>query len=116
MNEAVTLGLWIRGHQRRVWAALDLSNEAQGSPLELAIAQSALELEEFLAAHNWQVANDDFHRLVMKKVGQDIDSAQIGKAAARLGVKAVWLGKRRGKEFSQELLKQLKLDFYLLSC
>jgi hypothetical protein len=106
----------IRDHQRRVWTALDISDEAQGSPLEVAIAQSALELEEFLTEHNWQVPNDDFHRLVTDKVGQDVDSAQIGKVAARLGVKAVWLGKRRGKEFSPELLKQLKLDFYLLSC
>ena len=70
--------------------------------------QTVLSLEEFLANNDWRIANDDFNRMVTDYFGQAVDGAQIGKAAARLGNKSVFMGKRRGKELSPELMAALK--------
>jgi len=41
---------------------------------------------------------------------------QIGRAASRLGLKSVTIGKKRGKEIPGLLLKAFKAGHYLSTC
>ena len=87
---------------------MGLDTEKKSSPLEASVIQTVLSLEEFLLNNDWRIANDDFNRMVTDNFGQTVDGAQIGKAAAKLGIKSVFMGKRRGKEISSELMAALK--------
>ena len=60
MRGAITLGEWIYVHQRQVWSMLGLEKEETAEPLEAAIIQVSLELENFLKGHDWKIANDEF--------------------------------------------------------
>ncbi|MDR1083907.1 MAG: DUF3987 domain-containing protein [Deltaproteobacteria bacterium] len=108
MNKALVLGEWIQAHQRLVWLEMGLDTEKKSSPLEAAVVQTVLSLEEYLLNNDWRMANDDFNRMVTDNFGQAVGGAQIGKAAAKLGIKSVFMGKRRGKEISPELMAALK--------
>ena len=116
MREAIALGDWIGVHQMRVWNLLGLDQEEIVETLDEAIVMACLGLEGFLKANGWKIVNDDFNRKVADKYGQSISSVQIGRAATRLGLKSVTIGKKRGKEISGHLLKAFKAGHYLSIC
>jgi len=116
MCGAIALGEWIYVHQRQVWSSLGLEEEECAEPLEAAIIQVSLDLEGFLKGHDWKIANDEFNRLVADKYGQSVSSSQIGKAAARLGIKSVTIGKKRGKEYPRLLVKAFQAGNFLSTC
>lgn len=113
MSEAVTLGLWIRDHQRRIWLALGIQGEAVKTPLEEAIMAAALSAEESLSANQWRMSNDDFNALVRANLGNEIDLSLIGRAAGKLGIGQCAIGKKRGREFSPELLADFRRKLYI---
>jgi len=53
---------------------------------------------------------------VADKYGQSVSSSQIGKAAARLGIKSVSIGKKRGKEYPRQLVKAFQAGDFLSTC
>jgi len=116
MREAISLGDWVGFHQMRVWSLLGLDQEDIVESLDEAIIMASLGLEGFLRASSWKVANDDFNRKVAEKYGHSVSSIQIGKAASRLGIKPVTIGKKRGKEISSHLLKAFKAGHHLSTC
>ena len=116
MREAITLGDWIGVHQMRVWSLLGLDQDEVVESLDEAIVMVSLGLEGFLRANGWKIANDEFNRKIADKYGQSVSSVQIGKAASRLGIKPVTIGKKRGKEISAHLIKAFKAGHYLSTC
>ena len=116
MREAIALGDWIGVHQMRVWNLLGLDQEDIVETLDDAIVMVCLGLEGFLKANSWKIVNDEFNRKVADKYGQSISSSQIGKAATRLGLKSVTMGKKRGKEIPNHLLKAFKAGHFLSTC
>ncbi len=116
MRGAIALGDWMYVHQRQVWALLGFEKEEISEPLDKAIIQVSIELEGYLKDHDWKITNDEFNRRVADKYGQNIDSSQIGKAAARLGIKSVTIGKKRGKEYPRQLVKAFQAGDFLSTC
>lgn len=116
MQKAITLGDWITAHQKQIWLMMSLDKDEQAASLEIAIVQAALALENHLKSHDWKVANEQFNQMVAAKYGQPVNNAQIGKAASRLGLKPVLLGRKRGKALSPHLLKSLKSRFLPSTC
>lgn len=113
MEGAITLGWWIRDHQRRIWKALGIESEDIKSPLEQAIMKITLNSELDLAANQWRMLNDDFNRLVTQAFGQAIDLGQLGREAVRLGIGQCLMGKKRGKQFSPELIEAFKQKMFI---
>ena len=113
MRGAVKLGDWIYQHQKHIWLSMGLENEPIKTPLDEAIMRTALGLEEYLKANDWRILNDDFQNLVLATMGQEPPPNQVGKAAIKLGIKNVNIGKKRGKEFSPEILDKFRVSFYL---
>jgi len=116
MREAISLGDWINIHQMKVWSLLGLDQDEVVESLDEAIVVVSLGLEGYLKANGWKIANDEFNRKVADKYGHSVSSSQIGKAASRLGIKPVTIGKKRGKEFSAHLLKALKAGYLPSTC
>ena len=116
MREAIALGDWIGVHQMRVWNLLGLDQENIVETLDEAIVMVCLGLEDFLKANGWKILNDEFNRKVADKYGQSVSSTSIGKAASRLGIKPVNIGKKRGKEISGNLLKAFRAGHQVSKC
>ncbi len=116
MREALSLGDWICFHQMKVWSLLGLDQDEVVESLDEAIVMVSLGLEGYFRANGWKISNDDFNRKVADKYGQSVSSVQIGKAASRLGLKSVTIGKKRGKEISGHLLKAFKAGHYPSTC
>lgn len=116
MRGAIDLGEWIYSHQRQVWAMFGFEKDEITEPLESVIIQVSLEIEKFLKEHDWKIVNDDFNRMVADKYGQSVSSSQIGKAAARLGIRSVTIGKKRGKEYPRLLVKAFQAGNFLSTC
>ncbi|MDL2259447.1 DUF3987 domain-containing protein [Deltaproteobacteria bacterium OttesenSCG-928-K17] len=116
MREAITLGDWVGVHQMRVWNLLGLDQEEIVETLDEAIVMVCLGLEGFLKVNGWKIVNDDFNRKVADKYGQSVSSTSIGKAASRLGIKPVNIGKKRGKEISGNLLKAFRDGHQVSAC
>ena len=98
---------------RRIWLALGIQGEAVKSPLEDAIMAAALSAEESLSANQWRMSNDDFNALVRANLGEEVDLSRIGRAAGKLGVGQCAVGKKRGREFSPELLADFRRKLYI---
>jgi hypothetical protein len=113
MQEAVTLGTWIRNHQRHIWLALNIQSEPEPAPLERAIMSAAVSAENFLADNQWRMSNDEFNERVIGELGESIDPSLIGRAAGKLGLGQCAVGKKRGREFSLELLADFRRRLYL---
>jgi hypothetical protein len=113
MTGAIRFGDWIYHHQKHIWLSMGLDNEPLKTPLEEAVMKAALGLEDYWAEKGWQILNDDFIGLVQSLLPKDTTSSQIGRVATRLGAKSVKIGRRRGREFSKELLDKFRLAFYL---
>lgn len=113
IERAILIGNWIMAHQKQVWLALDIEESPLKTPLDKAIVAVSLSLEPYLLDNDWRISNDEFNLQVCKKMKQQLDSGQIGRTASRLGIKNVYAGRKRTKEFTPELIKQFKLDFYL---
>jgi len=116
MRGAIALGEWVYIHQTQVWGLFNFTNEESSEPLETAIIKVSLDLEGYLKDHDWKIPNDEFNRLVADKYGHSVSSPQIGKVAARLGIKSVTIGKKRGKEYPRQLIKTLKAGDFLSTC
>jgi hypothetical protein len=116
MREAITLGDWICFHQMKVWSLLGLDQDEVVESLDDAVVIVALGLEGHLKANGWKILNEDFNKKVADKYGHSVSSSQIGKAASRLGIKPVTIGKKRGKEFSSHLLKAFKAGYFPSTC
>lgn len=116
MRGAIALGDWIYVQQKQVWVMLGFEKEEASEPLEEAIIQVSIELEGYLKEHDWKIPNDEFNRRVADKYGQNVNSAQIGKAVARLGIKPVFIGRKRGKEFTRLLIKSFQAGNFLSTC
>ncbi|MDL2259683.1 hypothetical protein LJB99_02240 [Deltaproteobacteria bacterium OttesenSCG-928-K17] len=84
--------------------------------LDEAIVMVCLGLEDFLKANGWKIPNDEFNRKVADKYGHSISSVQIGRAATRLDLKSVTIGKKRGREIPSLLLKAFKAVHYSSTC
>ena len=113
MGQAIKLGGWIQEHQRRIWQALSIQNEAVKTPLETAIIEAILSVENDLRSNQWRLTNDDFNKLLTQKLGKPIDAGLLGREASRLGIGQCTLGKQRGKLFSPEILESFKRKMYL---
>ncbi|MDL2259484.1 DUF3987 domain-containing protein [Deltaproteobacteria bacterium OttesenSCG-928-K17] len=113
MRGAISLGWWIREHQRRIWQALDIQGESVKTPLEGAIIKVVLKSENDLAANDWKMLNDDFNNLVAAEYGQELDPGQLGREAIRLGIAQCLIGKKRGKLFSPELVESFRVKMYI---
>lgn len=138
MAGAAKFGDWLYQHQKHIWSALGLESEAIKTPLDEAVMQAGLALAEYLKDNQWRVLNDDFNPLVRSYLsqtkgrnngkvispelnsdgvkpasGQDLAGNQIGRSANRLGVKSITIGKKRGKEFSPELIEKFRAAFFL---
>jgi hypothetical protein len=113
MSGAVKFGDWLYQHQKHIWSALGLESEPIKTPLDEAIMQSTLSLAEYLKDNQWRVLNDDFNPLVRSFLKQEAAGNQIGRAANRLGIKSITIGKKRGKEFGPDLLEKFRAAFYL---
>ncbi len=116
MTGAIALGEWIYAHQKQVWAMLGFEKEDASQSLEETIIQVSINLEGYLKDHEWKITNDEFNRRVADKYGQSVSSSQIGKAAARLGIKPVVIGRKRGKEFPRLLVKAFQAGNFLSTC
>lgn len=113
MNKAIKLGDWIIEHQKRIWLALGIDEGPVRTPLEQAIINVGISMESQLMANDWRIHNDEFNGLVCRKMNAKLDNSVIGRAAAKLGIKNAHTGKYRVKEFSEELIKSFKINFYL---
>jgi hypothetical protein len=113
MTGAIRFGDWIYRHQKHIWLSMGLDNEPLKTPLEEAVMRTALGLEDYLADNGWRILNDDFNSLVSGHLSKETAPNLIGRAANRLGVRSICLGKKRGKEFSKELLDKFRVAFYL---
>lgn len=113
MRGAISLGWWIREHQRRIWQALDIQSESVQTPLEESIIRAVLKSENDLAANDWKMLNEDFNNLMTAESGQEIDPGQLGREAVRLGIAQCLIGKKRGKLFTPELIESFKRKMYL---
>jgi hypothetical protein len=113
MTGAISFGDWIYHHQKHIWLSMGLNSEPLKTPLEEAVMNTALGLEDYLANNCWRILNDDFNPLVRSILSQEIPGNHIGRAANRLGVRSICMGKKRGKEFSKELLNKFRVAFYL---
>ena len=116
VHGAISLGEWVYVHQKQVWTYLGFKNDEPSEPLETAVIQASIEMEGYLKDHDWKIVNDDFNRHVADKYGQSISSSQIGKAAARLGIRSVTIGKKRGKEYPRLLVKAFQAGEFLSTC
>ena len=59
------------------------------------------------------MSNDDFNALVRANLGEEVDLSLIGRAAGKLGVGQCAVGKKRGREFSPELLADFRRKLYI---
>lgn len=113
MTAATKFGDWLYQHQKHIWSALGQESEPIKTPLDEAVMQATLALAEYLKDNQWRVLNDDFNPLVKSYLNQEVAGNQIGRAANRLGIKSITIGKKRGKEFSLEILERFRASFYL---
>jgi len=113
MTGTTKFGDWLYQHQKHIWSALGLESEPIKTPLDEAVMQATLALAEYLKDNQWRVLNDDFNPLVKSYLKQEAGGNQIGLAANRLGIKSITIGKKRGKEFSLDLLERFRASFYL---
>ena len=113
MQQAIVLGDWIREQQKQVWLALNIENNNPKTPLEEAIILTALELEEQLELTQWRVSNEQFYKTVNSKLNDPIEPSIIGRVATKMGIANMYMGNKRAKVFSKDLLKEFKLKFYL---
>jgi hypothetical protein len=113
MTSAAKFGDWLYQHQKHIWSALGLESAPIKTPLDEAIMQATLSLAEYLKDNQWRALNDDFNPLVWSFLKQEPAGNQIGRAANRLGIKSITIGKKRGKEFSPDLLEKFRASFYL---
>lgn len=112
MREAAAFAEWLYHHQKHVWASLGINCQPEHPALDEAIIRASLKMEDQLKAKEWKMPNDEFCRAV-QLVLPDVSSVQIGKAATEMGIKSIFIGKNRGKEFSQGLLDKFRARFYL---
>lgn len=112
MREGTAFAEWLYHHQKHVWATLGIACQPEQSALDETIIRASLKMENQLKAQEWKMPNDEFCRAV-KLIHPEASSVQIGKAATEMGIKSIFIGKNRGKEFSQELLDRFRARFYL---
>lgn len=113
MGKAIRLGDWIIEHQKRIWLALGIDDGPVKTPLEQAIIDVSISIESQLIANDWRISNDEFNALVCRKMDSKLDSSIIGRAAAKMGIQNIYARRKRCKEFSEEILNQLKIIHYL---